>query len=433
MPTDEFEVADSQSGDYTSVGGARLRSVIQSDGATHIIDGIKAALLAAGWSEGTPTAPHTRATLPYGLPTAVEVDPPVADPKPVTNALPTFTIAWLDGDELKYRYWIIYNPYQNDPGLAAQTYYIEAQATVAATFLALVESISDFSDWDAVAYPDPNPSTGFEWLIDFAAKTPGTLYNHLATGGIGAIHGVPFWAHVEAQPGEGGWVLRSTSDSDEWLQVWIYLSMDAQIGWVGFKFESSKEGAKPTYYMPIASSTNDWRYTIIANQFQFCMFPEGDDASTEYVLLASMPYLQGPCEYAVIIVCNLGARQSMQWQGTNGIWSSARDGELSPVRSWNHGPGCFPGFYALRHFGGALKTSQGFPITESAFVGVPSGAADSVAEQSRVVGKLWDALIISDQKSLNDRMIHRNLQWQCVFNQAGNTRASVWIAYAAAP
>ena len=433
MPTDAFEVADSQDTDFNGgVTGARLKAgPFASLLVVPILDSIKTALIAAGWAEGTPTHPRSSITLPYGLPVIhAPLVPLDEEDKPATSQRPMLT---FQAQKL-----VMYDPTREIPGVDVHTTYVPMGGTIPDSF----ENLTDAIDSDTVyTVADYGIDGSGHWFIDVVANTPGAQYNRLADGGQGYIKGRVFWAAPRYQPGEGGWVLRSTDANGGWLEVWMYLPIAVKAGHAAFEFRSSTGGGTPTYYLPGAKSntrslpSGTWKYSVIANQFQFAVF--ANEGRLDF-LFASLPYLENGCEYGALILfgsSGQNARGALEWFGINGGWASARDGELTPSMSFNNFRGCYPGIYALRSQA-AIKTTQGFPITQSAWLGLPAGRSTDASGQSRIVGKLWDALILSETKDLDSSFSHRGLLWQCIFSSRPTksyTKASVWIAYSDQP
>lgn len=427
MPTDSFEVADSQDVEYNGgATGARLKhGPFVSLYANAIIDQVKTALLLAGWVEGTPTAPRSSFTLPYGLPVMHPPGSPIDDedkPQTGNTAMLTFQSQKL----------IMFDPTRELPGVDAHATYVPMGATIADSFDNITDAIDSDTDYGVTDY---GIDSSGHWFIDITGNTAGPQYNSLTYGGQGYVKGRTFWASPRYQPGEGGWVLRSTDANGGWLEVWVYLPIGVKAGHAAFEFRSSEGGGTPTFYLVSAKSytrslpDGTWKYAIIANQFQFAIFAEGQTS----FLFASMPYLQG-AEYGALLLSNT-ARSSLEWLGTNGNWACARDGELTPSMSFNNFAGCFPGVYAFRS-PAPIRTSQGFPITESAWLGLPAGRSTDASGESRIVGKLWDALILSETKDLASQFSHRGLLWQCIMSShsfRSFTKASVWLAFTAQP
>ena len=60
-----------------------------------------------------------------------------------------------------------------------------------------------------------------------------------------------------------------------------------------------------------------------------------------------------------------------------------------------------------------------------------NGAPKTVAGQARIVGRMWDALIIHDWFPLDERALFGNLRIQCVGNEYSYwaSKVSLWVAY----
>lgn len=404
MPTDSFEVADSQSLDYNAgATGARLKRVIHGTTQNAIIDGVRDALVAAGWEDVGATNPRASFVAPYGFP---HVDPPIIPPlsTPVTGGQKVITV---QGVEFRF-----YDPFRESPGVStATTAWVPMSTTDEGSFSNLITEIEAATAWrllESVRYPEAGGAWE-GWRFAFEHEIPGTEFNNVAhdQGGSGSASGYKFYSNG-AVDGHGGWKLRSTMASGEWLEVWIYAGST-----VFFSFTTSREGS-PRLLTLSTSYLLD--YKIIANQFQFALFSEGNGK----LVFASQPYLQHGCQQAAVITGS-GSRSTLSWTGTNTYYG--RESALVQAPGTAVGPKA----YVLRFTSPTLVTSQGYLLVSSAYVGVPQGTTDDAA----IVGKLWDAVIVAKTSALDEEMYHRGRKYFCVFRNSGFgvNPGSLWIAY----
>jgi hypothetical protein len=425
MPTEVFEIADSTDADYNlGVGGERVKvGPFDSETSRPMLDAIRDALVDAGWSEQTGTPAQAGFVLPFGAPTYIPAVPPVGSP-PVTTNLPTVTI-----DGLKF---VMYDPTRQTAGTDPDTIYLHMGTSAAQAMTNLVDAIDLHSDFTVTAQTF-DAIAGY--TITIAAKIPGTLYNGSDFhGGIGLLIGRPFWSTPTTQPRLGGWVLRSTLDNGEWLEVWMYGG--THLNRPAFEFRCSTGGATPTLELDQMTSTPDVGYSILANQFQFLIFQDQRaqaGGSVSRTIFATQAYVKPGkgCDYSAVIAQT--TRETLQFGGPG--WSVARDGELSTLIAANYN-GAYPGFYCLGSPSAELVTSHGYNLITNGYIGSPEGIAADASGQARIVGLAWDAIAMNRNAPLDSTMLYRGLVWHCAFSQngsAGRTPASVWFAFAVDP
>ena len=395
MPTDSFEIADSQDLEYNGgATGARLKHVFDGSQQNYVIDALKTKLLAAGWTLEGESYPRASFVFPYGFPIAeVPIVPPVGMPVAVGQQ-----VATVQGVSFRF-----YDAFRTLPGTTtATTIWIVEGTTVGQSFNNLIAAIEGATDWNLV---DNWIATDGSWNFTLEHPTGGTAFNNATQGGTGSAGGYKFWSNGAANGG-GGWKLRSTMASGEWLEVWVYSGST-----IYFSFTTSREGSPRV----LTAGTHD-EYTLVANQFQFALFEAGN---LDFIF-ASQPYLQHGCEQAAFI-CGRGSRGTLSWTGTNTYWG--REAPLVQGVS----TACGPKAFVLRHSAASLVTSQGFLLVSSAYIGIPQETTDDAV----IVGKLWDAVITCKSQPLDEEMFHRGLKWINVFQNGpfGSNVASIWIAY----
>ena len=413
MPTEVFEIADSQDIEFNEgTTGARLKTTFGDEYPNTIIDAVKAGLIAAGWDLIGSTKPTIAITMPYGIVTAIEpdtYDPPTVE----ATGERMLTVQTID--------FYVYNPYANLPGIAPGV-WIPAAETIAATMDALHSAIEANTAWAVIDYV-VTPAGSHNFTLEGTVE--GTQYNDVAIGGEGYANGRKFWS-VQGEAERGGWMLRTTRIDGTYLEVWIY----AQSRQVYFEFRNSAGGEQPAFSIrPGIYSSGVFGgagedFCLVANQFQFAVFRDQTPADTIDFIFASLMHKEHGCEHAIMIIgSGSGQRGLLSWPYSS---AGARDGGLHttvPDAVYTAGPKV----YAFR---GASETSQGFNLITSAWVSIPSNTGDA-----RIVGKLWDALVLSRAPDLDDRMVFRELVWQCIARNStfGGTPASLWLAYDDAP
>ena len=114
-------------------------------------------------------------------------------------------------------------------------------------------------------------------------------------------------------------------------------------------------------------------------------------------------------------------RGSLYWTGGNTSW--AYEGELTPG-PWSSLVGVK--LYILRA-ASAVITTQGQHIATSAWIGIPP----TTTGDAGIVGKVWDAFILSQSATLDDDVFHRDLKFRCIARNGafGASSASLWVAY----
>src|SRR5215203_902685 len=93
MPTESFEIADSQDVAYNAgVTGERVRVVdFESETQNDVIDNVRDALVAAGWIQTGGSKPQFTAEFTYGLPSAIPPGVPFVGVMPVSAGTKVLT------------------------------------------------------------------------------------------------------------------------------------------------------------------------------------------------------------------------------------------------------------------------------------------------------------------------------------------------------
>jgi hypothetical protein len=427
MPTEAFEIADSTDAAYNGgVTGARVKvGPFDSALSTQILDAVRDALVDAGWTQTDSTPAQAAFIFPYGPPVAIPLVP--AAPSGATANRAIITINGLS--------FVMYDASRQLPGSDPNTVYVAMGSTVDGSTTNLANAIDSDSDFSVTTI---DADGDYSRTINLEAKVAGTEYNSEAVhGGISELSGRPFFATPTTQPVNGGWVVRSTLASGEWLECWMYGSAATNSNRPSFEFRCSTGGATPTFNLDQLGAGSEIGFSIIANQFQFLIFQDTRDqaGSAAQSLFASQPWVKPGkgCSYAAII--SRTTREALQFGG--GGWSVARDGELSTVIALGNYNGAYPGFYVLGSPSADLTTSHGFYIISNAYIGSPEGLAADVGGQARIVGLAWDAIAMNRNAELDEVFEYRGRLWHCVFSVEAwvdyRTPASVWIAFDDSP
>lgn len=433
MPTESFQIADSQDSDWNGgTSGGRVKSgPFDSARAVQVIDGIRLALLEAGWAETVTTKATGQIIMNYGAPVAEQPLIPVT-PEPIADGRPFVTI---NGKRM-----IFYNPFTQFPSGSTNpnNVFVPMASDVEGSLAALRTKITAETEFDGIeAYVDMDG----HWIMGLEAKIGGTTYNNAEfAGGISVFVGRPFWSTTTPAVG-GGYVIRSTRGDGEWLEVWMYAS-DYQ-GFAAFQFRTSTGGSEPIFYLAHERYSVSRRqrvrkpywYSVIANQFQFFVFREGgpsgvsgNDLSSN--LFASMPWTYPEVQFAAVIWSNISQRKSMEPRDNAG-WAVARDGGLTARMTTNF-EGCYPALYLLASPSYELTDSQRRPILTTAYIGIPAGPATTAAGEARIVGYLWDACLSSRAELVDTPMVLRGGKYQCALRQVGtlgSLHGSLFLRY----
>ncbi len=440
MPTEPIVFADSQNASHNGgYSGARVREQIPDTIQVGVAEGVANALVAAGWTQEGGTKASFSLVLNNSVPWVHSVpDPPIED-KPTINK--GIHVCSMGGSQFHF-----YDPYRHTPntGLDYIT-WIQMGLTEAASRGNLITEITDLQ-WSHLSswQQETAPYAGW-WHLDFEAPVIGFAWNGLNIGGQqqveGASNAVGFfgfiWRLGSYGPGNdacsgGGLILRSTQAAG-----WLEVAIRPGERWPctpTFKFTASTGGEHPEFTLNIGMGS----YTIIANQFQFFVFRETDPYSLAgtQVLMATFPMLASDhgVTYGAVIASGRSFRIRMEWASPNGpCVAAANSGLTRRLGEYDEYPGVSPLLYPVK-YRHELLMPNGAPLAEPAFIGAPvNDAPKTVDGQARIVGQMWDALIIHGHFPLDARALLGNLHMQCVGNQYGywTSKVSLWVAYGA--
>ncbi|MFN3326881.1 MAG: hypothetical protein ACK5AZ_25590 [Bryobacteraceae bacterium] len=428
VSTERFELADSQDPlQNGGFGGARVRRRFDGQKPNWICTGVYEALKDAGWQEVNGTNASWGLVLPYGVPYTTPPDPPVT-PVLVNNGPHAVTI---DGIRL-----VFYDPHRHIPNrFIPDILWIEMGETVVQSLENLEAGITQFQ-W--IPLGKWQQKGGFHdgwWHLDFVAPEYGLAWNAYQFGGGPNISGSSrIWSHIwpagatspsGTGPAGGGFYMRSFQ-AGGWLEVWIGIPTTAPHV-ATFRFKASMGGESPSRTLPVS----DTLYLIIANQFQFLVFLDHAPPNSHAQLFACFPKMAAEhgVHYAAIVAGRASFRQTLQWSGSSA--AAANSGFTRTLDVYDY-IGSYPGLYMIKFLGSDLLEAKEKPIAQNAYIGAPAnGAPRTVDGQSRIVGRMWDALILSKDNPLDERMRFGSLNFQCVTKETayGANKASLRVAY----
>jgi hypothetical protein len=437
MPTESFYYASSTDAAYNNgFEGARIARDFDGPTPYAICEAMRVALTDAGWTPSGGTKATWSLVLPFGLPWTIPPDVAVVDKPTVDGGPNPITV---EGKRLTF-----YDPFRVLPSANPAIHWVEMGISEADSIGNLADAIESYG-W---IYAGTHTDTGFPYLgfvhLDFEAPVVGLDWNGSAYGAPADVTGgaqtIWYWGFIGAVgvpgnggngPAGGGVYLRSYQTATEYLQVWIGIPETGTPS-ATFRFSTSEDGDDDTAAQAVyqLASGDDAQYRVIANQFQFFAWRTDDDSAASaggsHQLLAIHPkYAIGRgVSYAAIVVS--GFRNALQWPNS---YSAANSG-LHRAGSY---PGAQPGLYAIRTTGFALRDASGRAIAQTAFIGAsPYSTTDDVTRQARIVGLVWDSLVISDVYEVGQQIRFGSLDYECVANHDGGASGgllSLWVVF----
>jgi len=431
MPIEQFEIA---------LSSQRVRSTIRASeytGAkvTGFIDRLREILLAAGWTEtGTICAGHV---ITWGFSPPITT-PPAVPPieKPIVNR-PRFL--HVDGSDFCY-----YDPYREIPGKChgGGGIWVPLGTTKAATMDNTAGQVEGASNHYAEWFYKPTFPT-----IDGKGLNPYVAAYHL---------------QVTHKPNQQGRCLAEYNDS-------VFAVHPGLIGYAGenqgggYELQSQAVDRKSQYKVRIYEQNQDALLTLVANDGQMTFTLVNDSAArlwgTEDVEVIANPhqvaifrtgvgnstwwktvFITAPkldsrvaddIDYCVFAIEDF--RTGVYWPH----WLSSGSCRVAvalngPLKVLGGQPsvrrcGC-P--VLLAELGNTpLLTSDGKPLVTSASLMLP-GPSDS--DPARIVGKVWDSVILSDSAAYGSEMRFQGKRYHLMSTDPGthgSCRASWWMTY----
>lgn len=438
MPTESVSIADS--------GGPRVRTHFSNALPNHVCVGVYGALLQAGW-EAVPGA--TKARFRVSVPTPPIVpdppDPPIPENEKPVAPLRSIAYSRIPGDDLTLTY-TLYDPYREQALTGAglvpvagnengQTAASNLAAAIAGGVNGTIVGVSSSEGWWEIEVPDE----GLEWN---GTEVGGELF---VTGKTAYMYGMAVCS-VETPTGAGSKLRSGQPVPDAWIEVWIGLPY--RRGVPTFEFTASTGGERPTRTLPeqksLALTMANTSYTIIACPYQFFVFVGGRPATYGAglygQLMASVPQLEQEehgVDYAAVVAGWGTFRSGLVWS-----WNSASAANSGFTRNIGAADsGKQPLLHSIKYNPALTDALKGEAIAQSAYLALWNGVWSTV----RIVGRLWDALVIHaqydlvidpEQYAVGNRARYADLMYECVGVQndaGGGVTGSLWIAYDVAP
>lgn len=454
MPVEVFSIADSTLADWNGGHtGKRVRRELLATSPVTICQGIRDALLTAGWEFIGAAKANGSLVMPGGLPIESGI---VVSPKPTIDS--GIHICTIRGTGMTKRI-MFYDAGRHTPNTGIEDITWLAMGETFEDSLDALEGAIATEGWTVLtAWQQPSGTFGGWWHLDFEAGEGGLEWNDETFGGWhlfdaasnapGFIQSVwPYYAPNDpaakpnnSGPAGGGLILRSTqgeAPDETWLQVYIYVNPFTPHS-ATFTFEGSTAGINmPTFQLGTGAN-----YVILANQFQFFVArPNADplSAAGKQQLLCIFPWMNADkgVDYAAVL-SGVGAwRTRASWDASNTC--AAVNGQFSRwLGSSGTGEpaGTLPGIYPFRFRYELYDPSGKHPVAGNAYLGAPINGADKTLSadfyQARIVGRIWDAFVMqSNDYALDEIATFGGMFMQCVLKESRTdaTPCSLWVAF----
>ncbi len=425
MRTESFRIADSQDSAYNAgYTGSRVKRALRSDLPVPFLWDLRQALLDAGWTHrawtsatvdlfvNTSALPWTSG--PHGSMVTL------GDPKLVYYASGSRIGAVADGN-----YICFYDPYNEIAPVYPNVTWVAMGATPEATQGALFGAIPGYILTGTGAW-----SSGT--VGHFQVDQPGPDGNDLSWGGMRRLQGdaAGYLANAGEQLG-GGYTLRANT----WYgYLDLTVTADHQgIGMVRFLATASTGGSAAFTVLNtgLSYARSNQAFTVTANQFQFFV-----THPTNGNCFAILPYVDQLNPHGVTYAACCGMNGTYDWRVTlewiDNVWAAANGKLLACDNSY---AGTRPGIFMSKGAGpmvvGPLTDPAGNAILESAYLGVPpSGGPAGPDGQSRVVGLIWDAIVVRQDYALDVEASLQGFVCQAMMHNTRYSRptGSVFIA-----
>jgi len=453
MPVEVFSIADSTLEEWNGAHtGKRVRREFLASSPVRICQGVRDALITAGWGYVGSAKSNGSLVMPSGVPVESGI---VATPKVTINS--GIHICTIRGTGMTKRL-MFYDSGRHTPNTGIEDIsWIEMGETFNESMDALKAAIA-VEGWSVLTvWQQPSGTFGGWWHLDFEAPEGGLEWNDASYGGwhlfdaasnaVGYIQSVwPYYAPNSASakpnisgPAGGGVLLRSTqgeAPDEVHLDLYIYVNPFTPHS-ATFTFDPSTGGATlPTFQLSTGAN-----YVIVCNQFQgFISRPNADPASAagQQQLLFIFPWMATAkgVTYAAVVSGKGAWRTRASWDASN--TSVAVNGGFSRwLGSSGTGEpvGTLPGLYPFR-FRYALHDPSGeHPVAGNAFLGAPiNGALKTLSadlNQARIVGRVWDAFVMqSNDYPYDDIATFGGMFMACVLKETRTdaTPCSLWVA-----
>jgi len=431
MPIEQFEVA---------LSSARVRSTIKKaeytgTKVTGFIDRLREILLAAGWTEtGTLCAGHV---ITWGFSPPITT-PPAVPPieKPIVNR-PRFL--HVDGADFCY-----FDPYRETPGACHGGGGIwvplgpNSDETMDNTAGKVEQFSNHYADW---YYQKTFPTLDGKGLNPYIAAWHLQVTHKPDQHGrcLAEYNDAVFAAHagmigIAGENQGGGYELQSQAvDGKSQFTVKIYEQGQSAL------LTLAANGGEMTFQLVHSSAASFWGtedVEVIANPHQLAIFRTAVGNSTWWkTIFITAPKLDprvaSDIDYCVFAIEDF--RSGVYWPH----WLSS--GSCRVALALNGPLKILGGQPSVRRCGcpvmlaelgtTPLCSSDGKPLVTSAFLMLP-GPADS--DPARIVGKLWDSLILSDSAAYGSEMNFQGRRYHLMSTDPGthgSCRASWWMNF----
>jgi hypothetical protein len=379
---------------------ATITTVIPS---ANVIETWKDTLTSVGWTLTTALSANGAIVFPFGLP----ITTGTGSLTTTANCLTNPPIMGVNGINFSF-----YNPVSAVPAPNVDCVMVPAGTT------------SDISLANlAVAVSGATPYTAFgvgSWTLSMVADAGGGFLNFPRVPTDGR------WAEGSPIICSGGYKLTSEGVNASQFSTTLIAIQDVGAfngdGIYHFEFDFNGIGTE-TMTLQV-STTHDNQigpYNILANENQFMMYDPTSGTATDAAnrasaIFACAPFITSAATYAAFVIDPTEFRFATTWGNTNFSKIVALDNEVSLVASQQGYPKVLA-FYPPP--GTTLLTPQGVPIVICPYIGY---AKNDSGDTPAVVGKIWDALILSDQ-NLEDSQRVNGFNYKIVCQDDGSGSA----------
>ena len=447
MPIESLVMADSQNTDHNDgFTGGRVRNVFNSLTAGSVGEGMYDSLIEAGWVANGGTKASWSLVLSNGVPWVQTIPSPLPTKVTIDDGISVVSIG--------FRQIHFYDPYRHTPNLGRPHIWISMGDTQDESFNNLEGQIVLSGGWVQVGsrWQQTNDPFNGWWHIDYEAPVVGFEWNGTTYGGTKQVSGVssavgffgfiwPKWPRLAdipyaggGGPANGGNIARSTQLMG-WLDVGARVEAFAP-HLCTFRMTASTAGIMPEFQVNHGFVNSP--FTCIANQFQGWLFPEVDPLTLggREHFMVSFPKIndQEGVTYAAVCAGRESFRKQLQWGSNLAKSCSAVNGGFQRIiGDIDDYPGVAPGVYPIK-YRHPLTTPGDQPVYTTAYLGAPQDdASKAAADQARIVGYLWDTLVMQDtRKALDTRERIGDRVFQCVGRHiitSYDSEASLWVCY----
>lgn len=408
---------------------------------TDTIEAIVEALVSVGWTitESLPASARLLVWFPFF--TTTIPDPPILEEdRKLVYASKYGAFGFYNPGIMSLRRVSWYDPYREIPAIEPNVWWIPLDATAAgamATLLSALQSV--FAEFGTVSMVSTAPYT-FEFVIPNAgtAWNDAYLYTRPAYATV-AYHGYALWSGVgDTNQGAwkyGGYQLRSAVGLRTGrCRLKISEPNGGVYGWTGIKIVPGTDAGhfyESSYFVFDYASAMD----IVANPHGFVLFSPTNESGAFKRLnfLFGSPYIPEEPYWPETAANHVYVSSSYPLEDGQ-FRRSARPYSLV---SYDGGPlvwGDFGFVGPTYEVDTPLVYRRGNkPLISNAIVFMGTDRFNTL--DSRIVGKMWDALVISKREGFPSEFVFAGKLWVEITNQRGldGTECGVYVAYADTP